>query len=109
MLTSQVFLDQFIYIHGDLRLLKLDTNWDQTWGFDFSQYAKIFRYARQYGIRLVGLNAPVSLLNLINKVRVRDKLWWVGVKEGVVCLGANRKICCFGPFGHVGVPCCACL
>ncbi|CAM9891242.1 unnamed protein product, partial [Sphacelaria rigidula] len=63
-------LDRYVYGHGDLRLLKVETQWDQTWGFDFNQYAKIFRYAREQGIRLVGLNAPSSLLYLVNKVGI---------------------------------------
>ena len=62
-------LDRYVFNHGDLQLLKMETKWDQTWGFDFNQYVKIFRYAREQGIRLVGLNAPQSLLYLINRVR----------------------------------------
>lgn len=65
----QAPLDRYVFNHGDLQVLKLETKWDQTWGFDFNQYAKIFRYAREQGIRLVGLNAPQSLLKLINRVR----------------------------------------
>ncbi|CAN0046958.1 unnamed protein product, partial [Ectocarpus fasciculatus] len=64
---QQDALDRYVFTHGDLRVLKIETQWDQTWGFDFNQYAKIFRYARENGIRLVGLNAPQSLLHLINK------------------------------------------
>lgn len=67
---AQDALDRYIFNHGDLRVLKVETQWDQTWGFDFNQYAKIFHYAREKGIRLVGLNAPQSLLHLINKVPV---------------------------------------
>lgn len=65
---QQAPLDRYVFNHGDLQVLKLETKWDQTWGFDFNQYAKIFRYAREQGIRLVGLNAPQSLLKLINRV-----------------------------------------
>lgn len=65
---AQAALDRYIFKHGDMRVLKVETQWDQTWGFDFNQYAKIFRYARENGIRLVGLNAPQSLLHLINMV-----------------------------------------
>eukprot|EP00904_Undaria_pinnatifida_P011366 jgi/Undpi1/735/HiC_scaffold_10.g04199.m1 len=61
-------LDRYIFDHGNLQTLKMETKWDETWGFDFNQYAKIFHYARERGIRLVGLNAPQSLLYLINKV-----------------------------------------
>ncbi|CAN0478861.1 unnamed protein product, partial [Scytosiphon promiscuus] len=78
----QAPLDRYVFNHGDLQVLKLETKWDQTWGFDFNQYAKIFRYAREQGIRLVGLNAPQSLLKLINRVRG-------GKKE--VTLRADRK------------------
>ncbi|CAN0343829.1 unnamed protein product [Ectocarpus sp. 12 AP-2014] len=67
---QQDALDRYVYSHGDLAALKLDTKWDETWGFDFNQYAKIFHYARENGIRLVGLNAPQSLLHLINKVGI---------------------------------------
>ncbi|CBN76581.1 protein of unknown function DUF399 [Ectocarpus siliculosus] len=67
---QQDALDRYVFNHGDLAALKLDTKWDETWGFDFNQYAKIFHYARENGIRLVGLNAPQSLLHLINKVGI---------------------------------------
>ncbi|CAM9316161.1 unnamed protein product, partial [Hapterophycus canaliculatus] len=67
---QQDALDRYVFSHGDLRVLKVETKWDQTWGFDFNQYAKIFHYAREQGIRLVGLNAPQSLLHLINKVGI---------------------------------------
>lgn len=67
-LRSKDALDRYIFGHGDMRVLKVETKWEQTWGFDFNQYAKIFHYAHENGIRLVGLNAPQSLLHLINKV-----------------------------------------
>lgn len=68
-------LDRYIFNHGDMRVLKVETQWDQTWGFDFNQYAKIFHYAREKGIRLVGLNAPQSLLHLINMVCVHTSTY----------------------------------
>lgn len=86
--TPQAPLDRYVYKHGDLRLLKDETQWDKTWGFDFNQYAKVFRYAREQGIRLVGLNAPSSLLYLVNKVRVCVS---AGCLSLHICLCAERS------------------
>ncbi|CAN0444377.1 unnamed protein product, partial [Discosporangium mesarthrocarpum] len=65
---QQGALDRYVFLHGSLKLLKLETQWDQTWGFDFNQYAKIFRFAQENGIKLVGLNAPNPLTYLVSKV-----------------------------------------
>lgn len=63
----QKALDRYVYLHGSLGLLKLETGWDDMWGYDFNNYTKIFRYARLNGIRLVGLNAPLPLVTLVRK------------------------------------------
>ena len=61
----QAALDDFVYVHKDFAKLKVATNWDYTWGFDINQYAKIFRYAALGGIRLVGLNVPIQVAQLV--------------------------------------------
>ncbi|CAM9842711.1 unnamed protein product [Chrysoparadoxa australica] len=66
--SHQGALDRYVFGHGNLALLKAETNWDDTWGYDFASYSKIFRYSRLYGIRMIGLNAPAPLLSLVGKV-----------------------------------------
>jgi len=69
----QEALDRFVFRQGSLEQLKRETNWDQTWGFSFSSYCKIFKFAQRNGIRLVGLNAPSPVIALVGS-RGLDKL-----------------------------------
>jgi len=61
----QAALDRYVFQHRDFSTLKLETNWDYTWGFDINYYAKIFHYASLNGIRLIGLNIPLSVARLV--------------------------------------------
>lgn len=58
-------LDRYVFVHQNFGLLKKETNWDQTWGFDINNYAKIFHFAAVRGIRLVGLNMPIQIAKLV--------------------------------------------
>eukprot|EP01039_Chlorochromonas_danica_P011223 gene11223-12520_t len=60
-------LDHFIYHHKDFSLLKEETSWDFNWGYDLSQYAKLFRFAALHKIRLVGLNVPIQVAHLVSQ------------------------------------------
>lgn len=61
-------LDGFIFLHKDFEKLQADTNWKEVWGFDLNYYAKIFNFAAQNEIRLVGLNCPQPLVDLVYNV-----------------------------------------
>lgn len=61
--------------------LRRATNWDRTWGFDFSMYRPMLETARAHGVRIIGLNAPRSLTRAIARhglaslpAEVRDSL-----------------------------------
>lgn len=58
-------LDNFIFDHGNMGILKEQTNWKETWGYDLSQYAKIFNYAFKNKIRLIGLNVPIQVVEYV--------------------------------------------
>ena len=51
---------------GSFSELKKRVKWRKTWGYDINQYAKIFSYARQNGIRLVGLNVPYGMVQMVS-------------------------------------------
>lgn len=59
-------LDDFVFGHRDMGQLKRDTNWKNTWGYDLNYYAKIFKFAAQNKVRLVGLNVPYQVVQLIS-------------------------------------------
>lgn len=66
----QKALDRFIFKHQDISILKEETAWKETWGFDLNYYAKIFKYAATHGIRLIGLNVPVGVARLVGEVGI---------------------------------------
>jgi uncharacterized iron-regulated protein len=61
----QQALDAYVFRHKDFGILKSQTRWDSTWGYDLNQYAKIFNFACQKGIRLIGLNVPYPVVKLV--------------------------------------------
>ena len=61
----QSALDRYIYLHKDFAMLKRETSWDYTWGFDINYYAKMFHFAALNEIRLIGLNVPVTVAELV--------------------------------------------
>eukprot|EP01041_Mallomonas_annulata_P009966 gene9966-20727_t len=63
----QKALDRYIFKHRNFSILKKETNWDITWGFDINYYAKIFHFAALNGIRLVGLNIPMAVTQLVGQ------------------------------------------
>lgn len=64
---QQPALDEFIFGGGSMSELKSATNWESTWGYSFDNYAKIFSWARANGVRLLGLNCPNLLVQLVSK------------------------------------------
>jgi len=58
-------LDDFIFSHQNFGKLKQDVDWDDAWGYDLNYYAKIFNYAAQNKIRLVGLNVPYAVAKFV--------------------------------------------
>ena len=65
--TTPESTDNFVFEHQNIGKLKAQTNWKETWGFDLNFYAKIFKYAAQNKIRLVGLNVPVGVAKLVGE------------------------------------------
>ena len=61
----QQALDNYIFDHQDIGRLKRETNWKQAWGYDLNFYAKIFSYAAKKKIRLLGLNCPYPVVQLV--------------------------------------------
>jgi uncharacterized iron-regulated protein len=61
-------LDRFVFVHHDLAILKRETDWDKSWGYDLNFYAKIFNFASINGIRLIGLNVPTQVAALVGQV-----------------------------------------
>jgi uncharacterized iron-regulated protein len=41
--------------------------WRERWGFDFAMYRPLFEYAREHGLRIVGLNAPTELTRAVSR------------------------------------------
>jgi len=68
----QKALDNFIFDHGNMGVLKQETNWKDTWGYDLSQYAKIFNYAYKNQIRLIGLNIPLQVVDYVASYGLND-------------------------------------
>jgi len=66
----QRFLDAFIFGDGSIEKLFERTNWSETWGYPMSHYEKIFSFARDEKIRLVGLNCPRELVSMVGKYGV---------------------------------------
>jgi uncharacterized iron-regulated protein len=64
---QQAALDEFVFGDGSLEKLYASTKWNQTWGYPLSNYAKIFCYARNEKIRLLGLNCPQELYSMVGK------------------------------------------
>ena len=64
----QAALDRFVFSHHDLAILKAETDWDKSWGYDLNYYAKIFNFASVHGIRLIGLNIPYQVAQLVGEV-----------------------------------------
>ncbi|KAA8495082.1 hypothetical protein FVE85_3323 [Porphyridium purpureum] len=61
----QGHLDDYVYGRIGLNKLKERTKWDEMWGHDFNFWLPIFAYARQHGIRLVGLNLPSKAVQIV--------------------------------------------
>ena len=68
----QQALDEYVFQHRDFATLKRQTRWDATWGYDLNQYAKIFNFACQKGIRLVGLNVPYPVVRLVSSLGISN-------------------------------------
>ena len=51
------------YIVGDISEAELrrQTEYDARWGYDWSLYAPIFRFAKIYGVPLIALNTPTEI------------------------------------------------
>ena len=59
---------RFVFLHGNMGMLKAETRWDETWGYDLNYYAKIFNFAHKNGIRLIGINVPIQVAKLVSQV-----------------------------------------
>ena len=52
--------------------LKRETNWGTTWGYDLNYYSKIFSFAALNKIRLIGLNVPYQVVQLVSSSGFAD-------------------------------------
>jgi uncharacterized iron-regulated protein len=66
--VHQNALDRFIFQHKDFALLKKETNWQETWGYDLNMYAKIFQFACVNSIRIIGLNVPYEIAHMTSQL-----------------------------------------
>ena len=62
---SQWALDQ--WIAGDIEESRFKKIYYDNWTFDWSAYAIIFRYARENGIPLIGLNVPREITRQVSR------------------------------------------
>merc|ERR1719277_1761404 len=58
-------LEDFVFGTDTLQDLMRRTQWESTWGWPISNYAKLLNYAKAEGIRIVGLNAPERVSNFV--------------------------------------------
>lgn len=77
------------YLKGRISLLELRqrTRFDQQWGFDWRPYSELFRYAKDQGLEVVGLDRSsprdskiASYLEKLSNQK-SDKLFWVLLGE----------------------------
>lgn len=64
----QAALDRYVFSHKDIRILKKETNWDETWGYNLNMYAKLLQYCCVNQIRIIGLNIPNPVAKLVSQV-----------------------------------------
>jgi hypothetical protein len=78
LLDRYVFSDQLVARYNSsfeygIQDLERDTEWEKTWGYDInSGYSKIFAFAKKNGIRLVGLNIPAQVVQLVRDAGIRQ-------------------------------------
>ena len=59
---DQAFLDQYVQNPNySLAQLASDTSYQTEWGYDLLHYVPVLSYAKEKGIRLIGLNAPTQV------------------------------------------------
>jgi len=109
----QTVLDRFVFGHKDFGTLKRDTNWDQNWGYDINYYAKIFQFAAMNGIRLVGLNVPFQVAQLVGQVGLNQLPSELLRLLPDVDLGTFLQRWCVSPLSLVPLDdppsCCGCI
>jgi len=64
----QPILDNYIFGDGTLQSLREDTKWDTTWGHKLSYYAKLLQYCKYHKIRIIGLNIPVPVVQVVRRI-----------------------------------------
>jgi len=65
-------LDRYIFEHQNIKTLKQETNWDESWGYDLNYYAKIFNFASKRKIRLLGLNIPYPIAKYVGEIGLEN-------------------------------------
>ena len=59
---DQAYLDQYVENpEYSLAQLASDTNYQTEWGYDLLHYVPVLSYAKEKGIRLIGLNTPMQV------------------------------------------------
>lgn len=66
----QAALDRYIFVHQNIKRLKEETKWDESWGYDLNYYAKIFNFASKHQVRLLGLNIPYPIAKYVGSVGI---------------------------------------
>lgn len=64
----QAALDRYVFEHKSFKTLEEETKWSEAWGYDLNYYAKIFSFAAQNKIRLLGLNIPYAAAKLVGSI-----------------------------------------
>ena len=65
-------MDRYIFEHQNIKTLKQETNWDESWGYDLNYYAKIFNFASKRKIRLLGLNIPYPIAKYVGEIGLEN-------------------------------------
>jgi len=60
-------LDDFVFGSDSLSDLKRRTDWDETWGWRISHWAKLLSFAKANRMRVVGLNAPAKVSDFVER------------------------------------------
>ena len=66
----QAALDRYIFEHQNIKTLKEETDWDESWGYDLNYYAKILNFASKHQVRLLGLNIPYPIARYVGAVGI---------------------------------------
>lgn len=62
---DQPWLDQYLAGNLTLEALRERTDFDQTWGYDWEDYAPILRFAQEQQLPLIAANVPIAVIRQV--------------------------------------------